>query len=465
MKTSVKRIVCSLFAFCILVLALSACGGSKDDSNANNTSNTSSKTTVSGDASNVEVQRPSGWVATENPYEKMPESIKGQTVRYATWIDHYNTEGAVPLANIENDIGIKAELFTVPQGGYFDQLMAMIATGDVPDVVKSNEGTGCFPLTLQVLQPINKCSTVDLTDSIWDQTILETATIDGNIYLVNTIGSPWSGSNLVYYNKALFEENGFKTPAEYYEEGNWTWATMEKVLKDVKSLGEGYQGGYVDVEVLGDSAGASFCKYDYKTATFSSGVSDPKLLATYETYAKWKEAGLVNGNFTQFKEGKCGIVITGVYGLKKTGHWMTMDPNDVGYTYLPALQDGTIGLTSSIYRMYGVCTKAPHADAAGWFIRYWLDPENYELTDTFITNNAGNFYYELTNNPASNKYFNFDDGCAVLIGSTSSAVFNSGAKSAASAQVNTKIQAVSNQVDQAVAAANDLIQKVKDQYK
>ena len=463
MKNSIKRIVCVLFSLFVLVGAMSACG-SKKDTTSDNSSASSNKGGGSG-ASTVSITEASdttGQYKDFDPYASIPDSIKGSTVRFATWIDHTQTEGAVPLSNFERDTGLKVELFTVAQGGYVSKLQSSIASGDIPDVFVSNEGDQNFPLTMQFAAPINKVSTVDLKEPIWDQSMLATATIDGNVYLVNTIGSPWSGSNLCYYNKSLFEENGFTTPAEYYEQGNWTWATMKKVMKDVKSLGDDYAGGMVDVEILGDSAGVSFVMYDY---TFKSGVNTKELLVTYQWYADAREEGLLGGTFKKFTEGKCGIVTTGVYGLKATGHFKDMDPNDIGFTFLPSLEDGTASKTSSIYRMYGIIAGCKNANAAGYFIRYWLDPKNYDIDNTFVTIEAGNFYYTLTNKTADEKYFNYDDAVCTLIGSASSGVFINGAKGASSAQVKTKLDEVSNKVDQAVTEANKIITDLKNANK
>lgn len=464
MKTSIKRIICLLFVLCLVVCAFSACSGGSDVS-----SSTPSNGSVNSDDPNKEVSAnkasveagskydpANGW----DPYATMSESIKGSTVRFATPIDHWNTEGAVPLENIYKDIGINADIMNVPQAGYVEAIKQKIATHDIPDVFKSNEYDGSFPLTLEIAQPIELASTVDLNEPIFDQSIIKRGTIGGHIYLVNTIGSPWSGSNLVYYNKALFEDNGFKTPAEYYEEGNWTWETMKKVMKDVVQLGTDYKGGYVDPEVLGDSAGVSFCMYDYNTNTWSSGVEKKELTATYQWYADARDEGLLGGGFQSFVQGKCGIVITGVYGLKKTGHFRDMAAENLGCTYLPALEDGSKAYTSSIFRMYGIVAGAPNADAAGYFIRYWLDPDNYDLSDMFMSNEAGNFYYELINNNADNKYFNFDDCVCNLIGEKGSEVFYQKASWATSAQVPTEIAAVKNKVNDAVAKANALMQKI-----
>lgn len=394
--------------------------------------------------------------ASFDPYASIPQSSKGRTVRFATWIDHTTTEGATALANFYNDTGINVELYMVRQSGYVNILMTKMASGDRPDVFVSNEGDGCFPMTLQIAAPINKVSTVNLDEPIWDKTLLKTGTIDGNVYLVNTVDTPWSGSNMVFYNKALFEENGFKTPEEYYKEGNWTWNTLLKCAKDIKALGPNYKGVMLDSYILTDSLGTSFVKYDYKTATFSSGIKDQSLLTGYQWYADARSQGLLDGTIDSFRNYKCGIIIKGPYGLKTTGYFMDMNHEDVGYTYLPSMEEGSTARISSIHRMYGIIDGAPNADAAGYFIRYWLDPHNYDLNHTFISSKAVSFYYSLINQTADNKYFCFDKPCANLIGEDVSAFWGP-AKKASYSGVKSALNSVSGKVDTAVAAANKLI--------
>lgn len=38
---------------------------------------------------------------------------------------------------------------------------------------------------------------------------------------------------VIVYNKTMFENNGEKTPLEYYKEGNWTWENFRKVAKNL----------------------------------------------------------------------------------------------------------------------------------------------------------------------------------------------------------------------------------------
>lgn len=471
-KHFVVRMLAAVMMLCLTLCLFVGCGGSTAD-----TSSDVGSADISSDQGSVQVpsqEQGSGIYSEDDydPYAKIPESSKGVTVRYATWIDHTATEGAKPLGNFYDDTGIRVTLYLVPQNGYVNTLMTKMASGDIPDVYVTSEDNQSFPLTLQIGAPIDLVSTVDLNDPIWDKSMLETGKIGNHYYLLNTLNSPWSGSNLVYYNKSIFEENGFKTPADYYAEGNWTWNTMKKVMKEIDALGDDYIGGYVDPEILGGSAGASFINYNYKSNTFSSMVNSRELLSTYQFYADLRTEGLTTTTLIEsiqkFCNGRLGIMTTGVYGLKATGHFVGMDQSKIGYTYLPALEDGTKGLTSSIHRMYGICAKAPNADAAGYFIRYWLDYKNYDLESTFISIDAGNFYYELINQGAENKYFNFDFACANLIGHDNAYAFTRGARTSPSAGTKTAIYSVSNLVDDAVKKANALVEttiKNQSEYK
>ncbi len=402
-----------------------------------------------------------------DPYESIPENIKGQTVRYATWINHWENEGKVPFSNFYNDTGLNIELFPVPKNAYVDKLKSSIASGDIPDVFVCDNSVGGFPLTLEFAAPIDVVSTVDLNDPIWHKTMLEYATIDGHIYFLDTVGSPWNNSNLIFFNKSLFEDNGYKTPAEYYEEGNWTWNTMLKSMKDIKNLGDDFVGGYIDVEILSSSAGASFCVYNSETDSFESGVSKKELLMAYQWYDYVKGQSLLSTDgLESFKEGKCGLVMADIYGLKNTGHFKDMDWYDIGFTYLPSLEDGSNAKIASNFTMHGIVDGAPHANAAGYFLRYWLDPENYsDIFDTFISNKAANFYFELTNSEADDKYFNFDLAFSNLLGESSTDVFNKEIKKATFDDINTNLKAVSGKAVDACSKANEIIERLKAKNK
>ncbi len=458
----IKRILSLICAVLLLVSVMSACGG-----DGNKVTSSTASVTVSSNSSELKGNDPEVEVGSKydpetwDPYATMPDSCKGVTIRVASWGDSEDSSDAYTKANIYNDIGIKYEQFAVPQSGYVSAIMTKMASGDIPDVFQSNESDQAFPITLQIAAPINKVSSVDLNDPRWDHTFLQGATIEGNTYLVQTIGSPVSNGNLVFYNKRLFEENGFKTPEEYYEDGTWSWDNLLKCAKDIKSLGSDYKGIHLEMDILAGSVDTSITKYDFTAKRFFNNTGDPMLLKAYQWYANAKEEGYLDGSLSAFVQGKCAIYVRGPYGLDARGYFKDMDPDDIGFTWLPSFEEGVKGKISSIYGARGIVEKAPNAEAAGYFLRYYMDYHNWDLDNVFITNEAGQFYFKIVETLAEDKYFNFDAPLCHLNGTTANEAFYSSLNGISSAGIKTALDSISNVVDKAVAVGNDIItQKV-----
>ncbi len=450
-----KRILCLVFALCLMVSVMSACGGKKDK-DKDKTSSTPSTNSNSGTIEGIDPDM-TGW-EDFNPYEKMPETSKGVTVRYATWIDQWNDIGGYTLSNVKKDIGIDVELYYVGQLSYVQEIMTKIAAKDIPDVFISNESSGAFPITLQIAAPINKVSSVELKDPRFDQIFLQDATIEGNIYYLNTIGNPMANGNMVFYNKSLFEENGYTTPEEYFENGTWSWDTMLKCAKDIKALGDDYTGIFLQLDILAGSVGTSITKYNFDTHTFSNGTQDPTLLKAYQWYADAKEQGLLDGHEGAFLNGKCGFYIRGPYGLQSKGYFKDMDFENIGFTWLPSFTEGEKGLISSIYGAHGIVDGAPNADAAGYFLRYWMDYNNWDLENAFFSIEAGQFFYKITEATPNDKYFNFDYPLAILAEYADvDKAFYTAIRNSSKNDMKTTLDSMSNIVDTAVERGNQLI--------
>ena len=78
----------------------------------------------------------------------MPSELEGTTVKFATWIDHSQTDTADVLAGFEQTTGMKYEWVNVPQGEYITKLIGLIAADQAPDVIVEN---GDFPNSLELL--------------------------------------------------------------------------------------------------------------------------------------------------------------------------------------------------------------------------------------------------------------------------------------------------------------------------
>lgn len=328
-----------------------------------------------------------------------PADYRGTTVRYATWKNPNQNEDGDVVDSFQKKYGIKVKIDMVPQATYVNEIAGMIASNNSPDLFFDN----CFfPSSLAVLQPLEAMQ-LDLNDSIWDKGMLEMSTLGGKPFLVNTVGNIWAEVDCLFYNKKIFNDNNITTPEEYYKAGKWDFAALTKCMTDVKNAG--YLGGYIDMESLLASTGSGF--YTFKNGKFSNGVND----MTYNVLtqiSQWVSDGLIKSPLERnllnnFVTGKAGIAITNAYGLKATGYFGKMNPNDIGFTYIPQYDANTKAYTTGLFRGWGLIRGAKNPVAAGIFLRYYLDVNNYDTDEAFINSAAKNFFFKLTSGVDTNE--------------------------------------------------------------
>ncbi len=389
-------------------------------------------------------------------------ALKGTTVVFATWKNPDTNEDGPVVKGFERKYGIDVKVDLMSQGNYINTILGRIAADNAPDVYFS---TADFPSCLVCLQPIDAMK-LDLSDSIWDKVILNLSTINGKTYLVNTVGCIWNDIDCVFYNKKIFNDNNITTPEEYYKAGKWTWDTLEKCMTDVKNLGGDYVGGALDSRAMIGSTGAGY--FRLQNGAFSNGM-DSALTDVNRRLAQWAKDGLVRGyNFTgsnylnEFMEGSVGVAVTNAYGLKKTGYFSKMNPDNIGFTYLPDYSSSQKAVTTGIFRGWGLCRGAKNPEGAGLFLRFYLDVNNYDKNSAFISTEARDFFFKLTSGEnTQNKNYYYDNGVAEAVGKEGSqytSVFKKIPENDPN-QVAAALQALKNSVDSDIKTVNDLIKK------
>ena len=144
-------------------------GTSGSGNTASGSGNTNSGSGNGGTSSTVKVDGSEGEKLQPigNPYGSIPGSVKGTTVKFATWITHdTNVETKDVLKGFTKKTGIKIEIVNVPQGTYMSKMVSLIAAGNSPDVFVDNSE---FPVSLKIAQPVNNY--VNLKDSVWSKAI------------------------------------------------------------------------------------------------------------------------------------------------------------------------------------------------------------------------------------------------------------------------------------------------------
>lgn len=461
-----KRFICILLAG-LMTFSVTACKKSDDNSSSEeyeyeyeyeyvsgNSSDQGTTSSVSSGTGNQTSSTSGAGTATQTGVN--PSKYRGTTVRYATWKDPALNEDGPVVKAFEKKYGITVKVDLMGQSDYINTITGMIASGDAPDVYFCNND---FPGALSCLQPIDAAQ-LDLRDSIWDQGMINVSTINGKTYLVNTVGNIWNEVDCVFYNKKLLKDNNITTPEEYYNAGKWNFDAMTKVMTEVKALGSGYIGGYIDWESLVGSTGAGF--YKWENGKFSNGM-DTMLTDVMRYLSTCLKNGLIRGitNYSfrdDFINGKCGLAITNAYGLKKTGYWRNMNTDTIGFTYIPNYDSSHNAVTTGLYRGWGIIKSAKNPVAAGIFLRYYLDVNNYNTSAAFISSEAESFFFKLTSGITTDqKNFYMLDGAKSITG-TPRASFAEIAMNDPS-QVSAVMSAKNNAINSDVKLLNDFVAK------
>lgn len=397
MKNTFVRIGTFLLAL-IMVVAIAGCGGSKPDDQT-------------GDASSGNNKKPPSKVESVINDNVNPADYKNTEITYATWRNPAQYEDGPVVEEFEKKYGIKVNIDLMTESEYTNKVLGRIASDNAPDVYFS---TYTFPYCMDALQPIDAAK-LNLEESIWDKSLIDIATVNDKIYLVDTIGNIWKDEDMVFYNKKIFRDNGWTTPEEYLEAGKWNYDTMTACMKQVASLGTDYIGGAVHLEGLIHAAGASVI--GMKDGQFFNGTKD----TVTQDIMRWASTGLKEGwlsttsiytALNEFPSGKVGIAILHSFGLKKTGYLRNMKASDIGFVTLPDY-NGKPATATSFVRGWGLCKGAKNPVAAGIFMRYYLDVNNYDTTSAFISQEAENFFFKLTSTATENKNFYFCYGSGV----------------------------------------------------
>lgn len=330
-------------------------------------------------------------------------NLKGTTVKVLWWQPFMDSEKKV-IKEFEKKTGIKVEAKNSTNAGTYGELIsASLAAKEGYDIVMFNNID--FPgRPMNYMQPLNDIKGFDLSDSAWDKGVMETQKINGKYYGVNINGSNHTEYVCMYFNETLFKDRGVKTPREYYEEGNWNWDTFLDCAKAMTYKENGVQVyGYVNrgtgyITYWTQAAGTDFIKYDGKK--FTSNLSNSKLLDVIKYYNEFgSKLKVMDSNnawgIPDFRSGKAAMHSVISYAMRKDSSTKFNEMTDKIDAVPFPMPKGEKQVAIVDSTLFGVLKGAKNPDGAAAFLRYFLDPKNYDMSSNFINKNMEKTFNEL----------------------------------------------------------------------
>lgn len=399
---------------------------------------------------------------SNDPFANIPKRLKGTTVKFASWGDETGEAYKKVIKAFTEKTGIKVEIVEYAQRTYAQTLATQVVNKSAPDIVRSSK----LPVLFQVLQPLQNI--FDLNDPFWDRQIIDYGTLYGNSYIINSWEGPWQGVEMIYYNKDLFENNGLKSPMDYYKEGNWTYENLIECAKSVKGLVKSpyrlksyifnMQMGINTYKLETKSGASKFVNNITEAAPafhFATSLIDQKLFdAAY--------------GFGSLATGELAMIDEDLYGAKTNGYFANMKDSSIAMVPLPSSYQGkemnrAVGNSSS----YGICKGAKNPEGAAYFLRWFLDYDNYEdaNADIFKNNSLKEMYFNevvpIYKNNKNREISCLGDLLWDMNGYKYETLIDNAIFAAGSTNIQTVLDSEKNKFDDCAKKANEILDSLK----
>lgn len=408
MKCTVKSIL-SILLVLIIVLSVSACGkdatkgnetGVNDDfftddvesaiDNGNSDAGTadggasSDQSSTSANAS-TPTENAVGGKSWEEVLKSMPKSLRGSTVTVMNWNPMSEYTGAADaIKEFQKQTGINVKWQTVAYSVYITRLASFVASNTAPDVVRTRTPV---PERMVSFQSLDACK-YDFTDEAWDQVLMKDYTINGVTYATSLKNTHIGSVMMMFYNKDLISKYDYEDPYTLWKNGKWTWSKFidmgKEYMKESNAI-NGCVGGTWDT--FTQSFGIPG-PVGYDGNQYYSLINDSKFLTVTQEIANLYNVDklLHMGRAEVFDAGECLFYAGGsVYLRRNNSYFGQLKSSGTLYAVPMPKIDGqdTYYQARDEYEAYAVPQGAKNPEAVPYFLRYFLDGENYDLTSFF----------------------------------------------------------------------------------
>ena len=306
---------------------------------------------------------------------------------------------ATAIKNYEEKYQGKITFIVSPYMEKQGKLSALLAAGTPPDLYQPIEGYPQFAIN-GYAQPIDEL--INLKDPIWKDVkdAYDATEWKGkhNFVVVNT-----GASNLCWYNKSMFENNGLETPYELYKAGNWNWNTFRdaaiKLTQDTDGDKVIDQWGYSSgPEALIGTTGKDLIKINGKDGTMINNLKDQDIVNAFTFF---QESGPAKHNIIQpdlnaymqdFAQGKLAMFLGATWA--DTVWWKDMAAKgEVSFVPAPKYPDGSDYYVAGSAEIWMIPKGAPNPKAAAAFLtelrKASMDPTIAKNTQDLNVKNRG----------------------------------------------------------------------------
>ncbi len=487
MKKLAKQTLFGLLALA-LTLSLVACGGDGDATVTTTVGDTVTTTIADQDGDTVTTtatssdkssktkktskttagkttKKPSGNSKTLSWAEvkaKMPANLKGSSVVFFNWNELNSITDAQKAVNaFTKETGITLDYQVGNYQTYVTEVAAKQAAKAAPDIIRMKD---LNPALLAMLQPLSNTG-YDFSDGAWDEDVMSRYSYKGTVYATNMTDTVMQQPNVLLYNKKLLSKYGLDDMDPYmlWKKGQWDYDKFVEVCEAFhEEAGDTYTAySFFKSQEFAQVQGADFVIYTENG--FKNAVTDPKLTDGIRKMITMKEDGLVSENAylrQSFEAGTTLFFHDAIIGARKTHFYFTGLKGDgsLGIVPFPGVKGQTYHQLFAELEAYAVPTGAKNPTAVPYFLRYWLDAENYNVDQFFCNKTALEVYNYCMKQ--ENRLMTYNYGY-VLTSANGFGDFLASVMRSTAGGVSTLLNSKKNELESAVRQTNMILDKLQ----
>ncbi len=445
MKYKLIKLLCLLISVA-MIFAITGCNKSKTPSGSSN------QGTQNGGLQDT------SW---ESVKASIPADAKGKTIEVLSWnkiTDVPTAQQVVDNFTKETGINVKWTVYGNTQS-YNTKVTALVSSEQAPDIVR------LYSLHLgliKVLQPLQDID-YDFTDSAWDKRVMDFYTLGGKTYATNLRNTLIQQPRTMIYNKNLINKYDLEDPYTLWKQGAWTLDKFEEICSIFTEECDDSSYAWTSylMSDMADIYAAPMIKREGDK--FVSNMTDPNLLKGWQKMTSLRENGITNNmrfDLTNFENGKVLFFTETPIGARTTHYYFQSlkSQGALAIVPYPTAEGGTDAALWGEVEAYGIPEGAPNANLVPYFLRYYLDANNYDKNTFFPDKTMLDVYETLM---ASDMIFaNFDRALITEDVGVSGDKMCHGIINMKPAQVKSKLDEYTPLVEAAVKSSNDAVSKL-----
>ena len=390
---------------------------------------------------------------------QMPSNLKGKTVTMYSWNPAKHVTGAEKvIANFEKQTGIKVDWKQGSYDNYDTEIAALINSGSSPDIIRY------FAVNIyrmDLTQDVVSATGYDFKGDIWDSQVTSAYTVKGKVYGVNLKNTFNQQPTVVYYSGDTIKRYKLEDPYDLWKAGQWTFNKFVEMCKEFKE--QTNRPGWMTNDHLDllRFSGLDFLTFDGNT--YKDNSSDPQILTTLQKICTLKDTVTCEAMREQDKieNGTYLFTTDNMLCARTTDfHYETLKGNnDLMTVPFPSGFSSTFYEPMHEYEAYGFPKGCKNGPAAYYFLRYYLNRDNYDAKTFFVNNQALETYDYVMK---QKRFYKVSSGpMAVTAGNSNGGLDDYIRTQGKPDQIQSELDKVKPQFKRAAEQANEKVAKFK----